>query len=268
MQDLTLKFGAFAVAALAATAARAEQFTLIHPEAASGADNAGIAVQADFPPGAGPFPTVVLASGQNYHMALPVLAQTARALVAEGFAVYRFNWTYMAATPAGKPSAELAAEIADMRRVVAAARAEPRVDEARIAVGGKSLGSVVAWRVFAADPALRSGLFLTPLCSRIDKDAAVPRSIAAEAYPGAPTETRASLFVAGEHDHLCAAPALHAFGATARGPVRIAVVGGDHGYENRHDAMTSAQADAERDRNIAGVARLAASFAADTLRAR
>lgn len=42
---------------------------------------------ADFPAGSGPFPAIVLAPGQGYHMVRPALAQTATRLVAAGKSV-------------------------------------------------------------------------------------------------------------------------------------------------------------------------------------
>lgn len=121
----------------------------------------------DFPSGPGPFPAVVLAPGQAYHMALPALVQTARRLVDQGVAVYRLNWAYFTRTPkGGGPSDDLSHELEDLSAVLEVARAEPRVDRAKLSVGGKSLGSIVAWRAFSADKSLRSGLFLTPVCSR------------------------------------------------------------------------------------------------------
>jgi hypothetical protein len=60
--------------------------TLVTPRGAP------IQVIADRPPGKGPFPTVVLGSGATYHQRLPILAETAKALVRNGVAVYRFDW--------------------------------------------------------------------------------------------------------------------------------------------------------------------------------
>jgi len=82
---------------------------------------------ADFPPGGGPFPAGVLAPGEGYHMRLPAMERTAEALVAQGHAVYRFNWAYWSREPKGKPAADLSSELDDIRRVLAAARSDRRV---------------------------------------------------------------------------------------------------------------------------------------------
>lgn len=214
---------------------------------------------ADFPVGPGPFPAVVLAPGQGYHMARPALEQTARRLVSQGVAVYRFNWAYYSADPkTGSPSQDLADELQDLTAVLAAAAAEPRVSPGRLSVGGKSLGSVLAWRALAADKSLRSGLFLTPICSHVLKGKSVPDSVADENYSGLATEDRPLLFISGDQDPLCAPAVLYRFAASSSGSARVAIVGGDHSYENR--AFTGATADEVRTRNIDSVARLAADF--------
>ncbi|MFY8118684.1 MAG: alpha/beta hydrolase family protein, partial [Roseateles sp.] len=125
-----------------------------------------LATLVDIPAGAGPFPALVLAPGQGYHMGMPVLDQMAQAFVTQGYAVFRFNWSYYSAQPRRQPSADLSQELQELRVVIAAARQHPKVLPDKISVGGKSLGSLVAWQAFRQDPALRSVLLLTPVCSR------------------------------------------------------------------------------------------------------
>ncbi len=216
---------------------------------------------ADFPPGPGPFPAIVLAPGQGYHMARPALAQTAMRLVAQGVAVYRFNWAYTTADPQpGAPSPDLANELQDLTAVLAAAATQPRVNPGRLSVGGKSLGSVLAWRAMAADPSLCSGLFLTPICSQVRPGQSVPDAVADQNYPGLAAEHRPLLFIAGDQDPLCAPAVLYRFAANSSGSARVAIVGGDHSFESR--AFTGAAADGFRTGNIESVARLAAAFIA------
>jgi predicted alpha/beta-hydrolase family hydrolase len=196
----------------------------------------------------------------GYHMKLPALAETAKALAAHGVAVFRFNWSYFTAKPEGQPSPDLAKELQDLQAVLAAARRHPKVASQNVSVGGKSMGSVVAWRAFAADPSLRSGLFLTPLCGMAVKGETVPPE-ARRSYPGFETERRPTLFVAGSNDPLCAAPALYQLAASGPGAGRVAIVEGDHGYEE--PGLAPPAAEAARKRNIAAVAALAAAFEAD-----
>ncbi len=188
---------------------------------------AELAVQADFPVGAGPFPAVILAPGQGYHMDLPIMQDTAERLVADGFAVYRFNWAYFTRDPKnGGPSDDLSLEVQDMATVLAAARKEKRVDTARIAAAGKSLGSAVAWRLFRQEPGLHKGVFLTPVCVN-DDGKPDPQAVLVN-YPGSADETRPVAFVSGDHDPLCANAALYDFAVRSGGRMRVAVVSGDH----------------------------------------
>ena len=224
---------------------------------------AAIEVVADFPTGAGPFPALVLASGQGYHLAMPALEQTAKRLVEYGVAVYRFNWAYFAAdAKTGRPSPELSNELEDLQTVLKIARAEPRVVQTRLSVGGKSLGSRVAWRAFSKDKSLRSGLFLTPVCSRVKKGQAGPVAEADENYPGIALERRPLMFVSGDQDPSCAPAILYRFAANAAGNARVAIVGGDHGYENRK--LTGPAFEAARTRSINLVSLLAASFVVES----
>jgi predicted alpha/beta-hydrolase family hydrolase len=220
---------------------------------------ATVEVIAEFPLGAGPFPALVLAPGQGYHMGLPALEQTAKRLVSGGVAVYRFNWAYFTATPKpGSPSEDLSNELQDLNAVLATAAAEPRVDKGKLSVGGKSLGSVVAWSALVKNSSLQAGLFLTPICSQTPKGQSVPVALGEENYPAVASERRPLLFISGNKDPLCAPELLYRFAADSGGPARVAIVGGNHGYEN--PTLTGDSATNARDRNIDLVARLAESF--------
>lgn len=225
-------------------------------ETPRGAQLQGIA---SFPAGRGPFPTAVLAPGGGYHMALPIMEEVAKQLVERGVAVYRFNWAYFSTDPkAGRPSKDLLLEAEDMSAVLNHARKEQRVATDRIFVGGKSLGSGVAWNLLASNKDLRGGLLLTPVCSRVKNGAAV--SEAEENYPGAALERRPLLFISGEQDPLCAATALYRFAATAAGPVRVSVLGGNHGFEIPN--LSAEAGEIAKQRNATFVGYLVADFVA------
>ena len=136
-------------------------------------------------------------------MKLPILDRVAKALVAQGIAVFRFDWAYYVKDPEhGVPSKDRAAEIEDMNTVLALARKQPWVDASRIAVGGKSLGSIIAWRILRANPELKGALLLTPVCSPPG-----PTPIAADTnYPEVSKEGRASAWVLGDRDPVCKDP--------------------------------------------------------------
>lgn len=227
-------------------------------------DGVRISAIVDLPAGAGKVPAVVLAPGQGYHMGLPVMESTARALNEQGIAVIRFNWAYFTAEPRGQPSPDLSVELQDLQAVLAAARAHPRIDERHISVGGKSLGSGVAWRAFAADRLLQSALLLTPVCSRVPKGETTPKPEARENYPGMDAEQRPSLWISGDADPLCAPSVLYAFAAAGQKRTRVAVVGGDHSFENR--TLPAADAEAFRASNLRAVTALISGFVAEVNR--
>lgn len=191
-------------------------------------------------------------------MTLPVMEQTARTLVAQGFAVYRFNWAYFTAIPKGVPSDQLALELQDMQAVIKLARTSPRIDPARVAVAGKSLGSLVAWQALAVDKSGAGALLITPVCSRIPKGQTEPKAEAVENYAGFAVEARPVAFVVGNQDPLCATAILYAFVSSSKAPVRVNVVGGDHNFEVK--TLVGAAAQEARERNIQAVAQFASNF--------
>lgn len=222
-------------------------------------------VIAEFPAGDGPFATVILAPGQGYHMGLPAMEQTAKEMVMQRIAVYRFNWAYFSNdAKSGQPSKEYAAEIEDMTAVLTKARSDSRVAKDKIAVAGKSLGSFVAWQVLAKNKDIKGGLFLTPVCSEMQSGSVIASSIAAENYPGISNEKRPLAFIAGEADPLCAAPVLYQYAAQASGATRISIVGGNHGFA--HPKLTGTLGDEAMKNNVKIVALLAADFVTELMR--
>jgi dienelactone hydrolase len=226
---------------------------------------AQLEVIAEFPAGDGPFPVLVLAPGQGYHMGLPAMEATAKEMVAQRIAVYRFNWAYFSSdAKSGQPSKEYVAEIEDMTTVLNKARSDPRVAKDKIAVAGKSLGSVVAWQVLAKHKDIKGGLFLTPVCSETQSGHVISSTVAAGNYPGIGNEKRPLAFIAGEADPLCAAPALYQYVSQAGGPTRISIVGGNHGFAN--PKLTGTLGDEAMKSNVKIVALLAADFVSELMR--
>jgi dienelactone hydrolase len=212
----------------------------------------------DIPEGKGPLPAVVLGPGANYPMTLPALEQAARQLVERGVAVLRFNWAYYTKDPqAGRSSTGLVLEVEDMTAVLNKARSDPRIAADKLFVGGKSLGSVVAWRVLQLNKELKGALLLTPLCSRVMEGSSAPTPTGDTEYPNVASELRPLAFILGEQDPLCAAPLLYRFAAGTGSTSRVAVVGGDHGFQV--PGLTGSVAAEVTLRN----ARLAGMFAAD-----
>lgn len=222
-------------------------------------------VIAELPAGDGPFPVVVLAPGQGYHMGLPAMEQTAKELLAQRIAVYRFNWAYFSNdTKSSQPSKNFVAEMEDMTTVLSKARSDPRVAKDKVAVAGKSLGSIVAWQVLAKNKDIKGGLFLTPVCSETHSGSAVSSSVAAANYPDIGNEKRPLAFIAGEADPLCTAPVLYQYAAQAGGATRVSIVGGNHGFA--HPKLTGALGDEALKNNVKIVSLLSADFVAELMR--
>jgi dienelactone hydrolase len=180
-------------------------------------------------------PTVVLAPGAGYHMDLPLLTELAESLTSQGYVVYRFNWNYFSAEPKGEPTLDGEKEILDMQAVVALARQDARVDEERLLVAGKSLGSRIAYRVFQRDPALKALALLTPVCTSLydDKDELrpVPVPSGEENYPGLASLSRPVLFATSDQDPNCQLTMLFDFLKPFGSRYPMTVVGGNHSWD-------------------------------------
>lgn len=208
------------------------------------------------PAGKGPFPAVILGSGMGYHMRLPILESVARSLARSGVAVLRFDWAYHTREgDKGKPSPGRQLEIADMAAVVRHARAQPWIDARRLAVGGKSLGSIVAWNVLRADPAIKGALLLTPVCApKPDEPDVVGTN-----YPDVANEARPTAWIVGQADPVCSTSVLYGHLAKARDAARVVVVRGDHAFAD--DLRASRLPDPQTDRTSALVGTTAVDFA-------
>lgn len=90
--------------------------------------------------GAGPHPLLVIAPAKEYTMAGPLFVALAEGAAKQGFDVVRFNWGFK--TRGGQPSADLAAENAELEAVMGhyGAGRKHRV------LAAKSFGSRVAMR--------------------------------------------------------------------------------------------------------------------------
>ncbi|MFY8116792.1 MAG: hypothetical protein ACOVLH_03225, partial [Roseateles sp.] len=108
-------------------------------------------------------------------------------------------------------------------------------------------------------------LLLTPVCSRKPAGQNLPVSEAQKNYAGLAQETRPSLWIAGNKDPLCDSAMLYDFVGTARtGTVRLAVVSGDHGFEDK--SLPPMLAEATRQRTLSAVNALALDFVAEFAR--
>lgn len=222
-------------------------------------------VISDIPEGRGPFPAVVLGPGAAYPMALPALEQPARQLVERGVAVFRFNWAYYTNDPqTGRPSKDFVLEVEDMAAVLSKARSDPRIAADKLFVGGKSLGSIVAWKVLQSNKELKGALLLTPICSGVTDGSSAPAPTGDAGYPGVASEIRPLAFILGEQDPLCATPLLYRFAAGTGSRSRVAVVSGDHAFQIPGLAGSAAAEATLRNARLAGL--FAADFVAEAAR--
>jgi acetyl esterase len=222
----------------------------------------------EHPVGAGPFAVVVLASGAGYDMRQPILERVAHALVAAGVGVIRFDWAYHVRDPEhGQQSADRAAEIEDLTAALALARKAPWVDPSRIAVGGKSLGSIIAWRVLRHERDVRGALLLTPVCSPRPKPESPgqPSSPIVDGnYPDVQAETRPTAWILGKTDPVCAPSILYRHLAGAGGSAQVDVLRGDHTFLEGPPSARGADAHANEP-TLDLVAGLSADFATSVL---
>lgn len=176
----------------------------------------------------GPFPVLVLGSGSSYPMRLPVLQSVAEGLQRQGIAVARFNWAYQLRDPQhGKPSADRQQEIEDMATVLAHVQQSTWADKRRVLLGGKSLGSIIAWQLFQQHPEISGAVLLTPVCSSASTDKAVHFETN---YPALASEQRRSLWIQGNSDPVCNTGELYRH--LASNPLaRAVVLSGNHGFE-------------------------------------
>jgi len=217
----------------------------------------------DMPPGSGPFPAVVLAPGGAYHARAPIPDQLSKALTANGIAVFRFNWSfYPQDGRAGRAEDDWSVELSDTKAVLDRARSDPRIDKTRIALAGKSRGSIVTWQLFRATPEVKGIALLTPVCSRASKENPTPQPL--DHYRDSASETRPTLMVSGNNDPFCSSPILYRYAGSFGGPLRLSVIAGNHSLESgdrKDPAMAKPNA-----ANVELATRIATDFITTVLR--
>lgn len=200
-----------------------------------GVDVDAIATYPDAASATSKVPAIVIAPGQGYHMALPIIQEFADKAAAAGIASIRFNWNYFSTDPTnGEPSTDLKNEIEDMQMVLNYAKAESRVDATQILLAGKSLGTFVAYDLFKNDSSLKGLVLMTPVCTQStdenDHPLPHPLPVAALNYPGLTDMNRSVVMALGNADDLCSVNMLYDFLKDAKATIPVVVVAGNHSW--------------------------------------
>ena len=177
-----------------------------------------------WPDGSQQVAALVVAPGAGYHMDMPLIAELASRVPQIGAALIRFNWHYFDAKL--PRSADSSSELEDLRAVVDYVRALERVD--RVLLGGKSLGTIVAYAADTTEDRELPLVLLTPVCRS--------RQEFARFYPQLAERAGPVLIQLGNQDPLCRLDILY---ASAGAGTSIVVLPGDHALEvgvAEHDA--------------------------------
>lgn len=190
-------------------------------------------MQLQMPAQATNYPILILAPGQSCNARRPFFEAMAQAAREANVGLVRLEWSYCVADSSKpQPSEDLSAEAEDLSTVLDYVRKLPGVKASQLLMGGKSLGSLVTWKVLAQEPTLKAAALLTPVCSYDRDDQGQPlaarKNLVDENYPNLAQEKRPLLFLLGNQDSLCHPPILYQALAQTQGNVSAEVFGGGH----------------------------------------
>lgn len=222
ISDRPFRFSAIILAGLfgAVTNAEAGEVDLSIPSG----ERTPLAAKLIVPEGPGPFATLIIAPGGGYDMEQPLTGGLARAAADAGFASLRFDWRFYKEASA-RPSENLSTETKDLKEIAAFARSDSRLDTDRIFLAGKSLGSLVTWRVASADSEIRATYLLTPICRQLGDNGQNAN------YPSLLETEKPVVLVLGNRDPLCPLPNLYKWLGPANNNISTLVFGGNHGMK-------------------------------------
>jgi uncharacterized protein len=204
------------------------------------AERSPLTAKLRLPDGDGPFPTLIVAPGRGYDMERVLTADLAGAATASGFASLRFNWRFQGSGGTG-PSEGLVTEVQDLEEVVAFARADARMDAERLFLAGKSMGSIVSYRVSSKNPGIQATYLLTPICRQLDETGG--NSL----YPKLLQSDKPIVLALGNRDPLCPLPNLYRWLGSANENIVTIVFGGDHGLRLASGTSDVATLDSENE---------------------
>lgn len=173
------------------------------------------------PSGSGPLAGLVIAPGSSYPKEGAVISELDRQAAAADWAVLRFDWSYT--TYGGSASGNRKRETAELGAALEYLKHRPGVDSSRVVVAGKSLGSAVAYAVFANHPEVMAAVLLTPVFRNAEG--------AQRAYGGLADESRPVHLLTGRNDPLNNHAVMKAHLAGAGDHIVVTAVPGDHGLK-------------------------------------
>ena len=138
------------------------------------------------PPGAGPFPLVILAHGMG-GLKEWTIPEVADALVARGIAALAFDYRHFGDSD-GAPREEIdhCGQVEDFRSAITFGALQPEIDAGRIGLWGTSLGGRNVLATAALDRRVRCVLAQVPACSSL----AAARFFAAALVGGDPAQLK------------------------------------------------------------------------------
>ncbi len=176
---------------------------------------------------------LLLANGAGFHMQAPWMEQLAHGLVAEGFAVLRFNYPYKErSVQLGRPQPPNRMPVLEACHELALAALLQRSGVARPILAGKSMGARVSSYLAARDAPCRGLVsFGYPL-----HPPKKPEKLRDEHFPGIPVP---GLFLVGDRDALSPLDTLRNSLQRYGGLAELEVIeGADHGFHVRKSSGT------------------------------
>ncbi len=176
-------------------------------------------------------PVLVMAPGQSCNARRPFFEAFAQATLNWNITLVRLEWSYCQTS--AQPAADLETEVQDLQTALVYARDLSGAKLSKVYVAGKSLGSLVAWKVFQRDQQIPAIALLTPVCSYDRNEQGQPlaerQNLLSENYPKLSSEKRPVFFLLGNQDSLCYPPILYAGLNESLGQVSVNVLAGGHG---------------------------------------
>lgn len=165
-------------------------------------------------------PLLVMGPGNGYHKDLPIFTDLGKQCLENKIAFAVLNWSFY--TEGGKRSDKFKEEKAEILSVLDYFSEKEWVDQEKIALGGKSLGSVIAYQAFQETILPKTLILYTPIFAS--------KKYVDFLYPNIKEEKRTVNIIVGNQDiDNCPLDSLNKTLGNLPGNFQPIVVGGDHG---------------------------------------